>query len=363
MPDEQQRTFRLRTCRESPRNRKDPDSTRTVVVGPVVDPVFGIAARAWRSLAVAGVIVVSAVQNVGVLQRRVAAFDDADDVAGVAGADDLVVGVDVEGQLDVLEDDRRECLLAGGALFQIGVLELRRAEEELEELVLRSHRRRDLVVEPLHGREITVVSSSAAGTLTLASSRPLPLTAFAGRCRRLRGVRGGSFCGRCSTTATAASKAGTDRADGRNCALVESCPRAAAEQPADVHPIEFRAISEPHDSRTLGVQIGVVVVLERREAHAVTGKYDALGDHRLLDAHIARKGNASAVLEGARLAVDLDRNRCAARRPNPLHLDDLEVAAVVASGLDPGLLQPLSDVGGGQPEPFRVGGTALKLVG
>jgi hypothetical protein len=49
------------------------------------------------------VIVVGAERHVCVPQLRIGAGDDADDVAGEAGADHRVIGVDVQGELDAFE--------------------------------------------------------------------------------------------------------------------------------------------------------------------------------------------------------------------------------------------------------------------
>ena len=51
--------------------------------------------------------------------------------------DDVVVGVDVDGDLDVLEREVRERFTLRGRLLQGRILHVGPAEEELEEVVLR----------------------------------------------------------------------------------------------------------------------------------------------------------------------------------------------------------------------------------
>ena len=130
VPDEQQRSLRLRPQRERFRQRHQRHRPRPVIVGAVVDVVAraGRVARLTRASACAGgtaaesasaagrlriadVIVVRAERDVRVFQLRVRARDDADDVAGELGADDGVVGVDVDRQLDALQRERRQRLL------------------------------------------------------------------------------------------------------------------------------------------------------------------------------------------------------------------------------------------------------------
>ena len=45
-------------------------------------------------------IVMRAESDVGVLELRIAAFDDADDVPRVPGVDDTIAGIEIERQLD-----------------------------------------------------------------------------------------------------------------------------------------------------------------------------------------------------------------------------------------------------------------------
>ena len=86
------------------------------------------AAAVGRDLAfrVADVIVVRAERDVGGLQLRIAAFDDADDVLGELRANDLVVGVDVEGERDAVETKRRQRLLRVGLALQLVVVDAAR---------------------------------------------------------------------------------------------------------------------------------------------------------------------------------------------------------------------------------------------
>ncbi len=158
--------------------------------------------------------------------------------------DDGVVGVDVDGDLDVLEREGRERLTLRGRLLQRRILRVGPAEEELEELVLRRDGGRHRLVVALHGREVAGVDlpSTPTASATLAAPRGLRLRAaltglglrrssgFAGspgrRLRWRRRWRRRSCSGAC---AAAKCKTGRRREDGGR-TLVDRGPAARRQQ-------------------------------------------------------------------------------------------------------------------------------------
>ena len=140
--------------------------------------------RSGRDLAfrVADVVVVRAERDVGVLQLRIAALDDADDVLRELRADDLVVGVDVEGQRHAVEPERRQRLPRLGLPLQLVVFDGRVAEEKLEERIAAGRAWRHGRVEPLGRGEVGRWNGAAATACGLSRGR-------AGRSSRRRGPR------------------------------------------------------------------------------------------------------------------------------------------------------------------------------
>ena len=147
VPDEQQRPLRPRACRRTAcasaisatvpthrrlrRSRCDRrlagrDASRRA--GPpaavVADLGFGIA----------DMIVVRAERDIRVLEHRIAAFDDGDDVLRELRADDRVVDVDVEGERARRRAGTTAAARGPSALrLQLLVLSRRAAEQELED--------------------------------------------------------------------------------------------------------------------------------------------------------------------------------------------------------------------------------------
>ena len=71
---------------------------------------------------VADVIVVRPERDVRVLQLRIAALDDGDDVLRELRPDHFVVSVEVEGELHAIETERRQRLLRLRPAFELLVL-------------------------------------------------------------------------------------------------------------------------------------------------------------------------------------------------------------------------------------------------
>ena len=137
MPDEDQRAPRLWSFSERFRQRHDRHGARPIVVRAVPDTILFRARghppgapRAARTVVAAGdlafrvadVIVVRAERDVAALQLRIAALDHADDVLGELGADDLIVGVHVEGDRRAGTSKRRQLFLRGRLPLQLVVL-------------------------------------------------------------------------------------------------------------------------------------------------------------------------------------------------------------------------------------------------
>ena len=70
--------------------------------------------------------------DIRVLQLRVGALDDSDDIVRELGANDLVIGVDVERNLHARQCEGRQRLLRRSFAFQLLVPFGRMAEDELE---------------------------------------------------------------------------------------------------------------------------------------------------------------------------------------------------------------------------------------
>ena len=133
VPDEQQRALRLRSGARTPcaiaiiATVPDPSSSAPLLMmSPGARRVARLADAAARRVAadqppprlarqrrlIADVVVVGAERDVGVLQLRIRAWNDADDVARQAGPDDVVVGVDVDRDRDALQRKGGQRLLA-----------------------------------------------------------------------------------------------------------------------------------------------------------------------------------------------------------------------------------------------------------
>lgn len=67
-------------------------------------------------------------ERITVLEFRIASFDHAHNVARELRANNLIVGVEVEGELDAFERERRQRLLLRGFIFQLGVFDIGGAE-------------------------------------------------------------------------------------------------------------------------------------------------------------------------------------------------------------------------------------------
>ena len=130
-------------------------------------------------------IVVRAEQHVGVLQLRIAALDDADDVAGQARLNDVVGGVDVDRDRDVLERDRRQRLLLVGLRLEVGVVQPAALKMKSKNSSRRGDLRRHQRVEPLHGLKI----AEGLGSRRHVRHRRVGLRRFLAP-RRLRGRAG-----------------------------------------------------------------------------------------------------------------------------------------------------------------------------
>ena len=133
MPNEQKRTLRLWSEREGARNADQCCGSRSIIIGAVRNAIC----RAFRknALYVPNVVVVRAESDVGVLQLRVGAVNDADNVARVLGVDHLIIGIEVEGQSNAFQREPGQILLLLTHRFEIGVLDLRSAEKEFEKLI------------------------------------------------------------------------------------------------------------------------------------------------------------------------------------------------------------------------------------
>ena len=214
-----------------------PPAAATAATTAAAAPLSG------RRLLVPGVIVVGAEEHVGVLQLRIGARDDADDVARQAGLDDIVGRVDLDGELHVLQRRRRQRLARIGLRLDVRVVEPRRAEDEGEEVVPRGDLGRDLVVEPLHGLEVAEVrvraaapgpaagcAAGAAGAPAVVGAAVVGVAVAGSRCgggsRRSRTRRAGAASG--AAAAAEAAARGTDR--GHRVLQLDRVPGARAEQ-------------------------------------------------------------------------------------------------------------------------------------
>ena len=290
-----------------------------------------------RAIRVADVIVVGAHGDVGVLQPRIAAFDDADDVVGQLRPDDLVVDVDVEPERHVVQAEGRQRLLGGRFLPQLVVRHRRAAEQERQEFVGRRDVWRNRLVEAARRREIDRRGPCPAASATAPAATVARLV---GRdWRRIDAGDGSLLVG------GVAASAGDDLP-----------VRARVDGLGPIGP-------EKYDGGVFHVFPAVVHLARRGRIDPVPDELDARGHHGAAAALESLEGDALAILEGARLASDLDRYGRAARSADTQDPNRLEVAAGVASRLDVPLPQMLLDVGGRETEARTVDGAALHLVG
>src|SRR5262249_5789726 len=115
--------------------------------------------RSVIPVGVTNMVVMGAECDIRALERGVSALHDADDVFQQLEADDLIVGVDIEGNLHAFESKRREWLLGCGAPLQLRVTDGRTTEKEGEKAVARHYRRRDHLVKPFRGGEVDLLCS------------------------------------------------------------------------------------------------------------------------------------------------------------------------------------------------------------
>src|SRR4030095_9352220 len=106
--------------------------------------------------------VMRAEKQISAFELRIGSVNYPDDVAGELRADDLVIGVQVEAELDALEGEGLEWLLLRGLFFSLGVFDFRAAEEKFKETVRRRHVRRNRMVQSLRGGEIRLLDPGAA---------------------------------------------------------------------------------------------------------------------------------------------------------------------------------------------------------
>src|SRR5262245_44842313 len=293
-PEEHQRALRLRPRSEGLRDAQQSCRSRPVVVGAVPDSVFDCAlfdasdrplALALPNLApgVADVVVMRAEGHVSVFELRIASLDYADDVARELRANDLVIGVEVECELDAFERERRQRLLLRGFLFQLGVFDLGVAEEEFKEIILSGDIRRQGMVQPLHGGEFLRLDASAgAGPGGPGASSALP-------------------------SAESAS-ANADARDGLS--LIGGVSSATAERAAELRPQPLRPIGAEVDDRlALHVLARVIIVIGERRVEAITEEFDLIHGEAAFASQVSGKSAALAVFERPRLAVYFNRER------------------------------------------------------
>ncbi len=251
-------------------------------------------------------------------------------------ADDLVVGVEVEGQRDVLQRERRQGLLRLGLGLQIRVVLAGGLEEELEELVRAADRRGDDVVEPLDGGEVHL-------------RRRGPAAAGRGAARRR----------------ARPPEPRHDRADhGRRARLSGRHAVAPADQAAVLARVEPLGPLRPEPDHHLALHVapGVVVVIDERSGHAVAEELHVRHRDGALAADVGRKLDALALEERPARSVRLDRD---ARAVGALDAEDrhlLEVGAVVARRPDAPLAQMVGDVEAGHGQPLGQRRPALEAV-
>ena len=167
VPHEDQRSLRRRSFAKCPGEGHQRHRARAVVVGAVPDVIAAgaggdaaggarrtLVAGRRRTIRVADVIVVGADRDVGVLQPRVAALDDGDDVVRELGPDDLVVDVDIDRQAHVVQAERWQRLLRRRFPFELVITGGRPAEEECQEFVRTGDVGSNRLIEPARRREV-----------------------------------------------------------------------------------------------------------------------------------------------------------------------------------------------------------------
>src|SRR5439155_25191549 len=107
-----------------------------------------------QALQIARVVVMGAKGNVGVFQARISSLDHADNVASVTRIHDLIIRVQIKCDCDSFQREFRQVLLLLSFCLQVGVLEIRTAEKEIEKLVARGNGWRDHSVQTLGRREV-----------------------------------------------------------------------------------------------------------------------------------------------------------------------------------------------------------------
>src|SRR5262249_42247918 len=115
VPDENQGAFRLLSRCKGFRYGETPHRAGAVIIRAVADPGISVSfggalARTRQTIAVFGflqfalgitnVVIVRAVGNIRVFQFRVCAFDDADDIARVLGANGSIISINIESDAD-----------------------------------------------------------------------------------------------------------------------------------------------------------------------------------------------------------------------------------------------------------------------
>src|SRR5262245_52634414 len=115
-------------------------------------------------------VVMASESDIGVLEQRIVPLDDSDNVTRVLRVYNLVVGIQVKRELDALQRKGWQVLLLLTLCFQLGILHIGCAEQEIEEFVCRGDFGRQARIQALNCREVRRISTAAAVSTTASTS-------------------------------------------------------------------------------------------------------------------------------------------------------------------------------------------------
>src|SRR5262249_54169605 len=203
--------------------------------------------------------------HVSIFELGISSLDHADDVARELRANDLVIGVEIEGELDAFERERRQRLLLRGLLFQLGVFDPGVAEYEFKEIVLSGDVRRQRMIEALDGGEVRRLYSAAP-----------------------------AGCGAPGSAARPSSESPSADADARRrLLLISRVASAPAERAAELLPQSlWAACAQVDDGFALHVLARVIIVIGERRVEAVAEEFDLVHGEAAFAADIFGEGDA-----------------------------------------------------------------------
>src|SRR5262245_38798188 len=132
----------------------------------------------------------SAKCHIRVLEPHIVSFNHSDDITGVPRGDDLIIRVEIERDRYAFQCEFRQIFLLLCFCFEIGVLDVRSAEQEIEKLIAGCDAWRNRRVETLSSCEIRLLSGASSAL----SSRPCLSAASTASAEVVRGRRNRRGC-------------------------------------------------------------------------------------------------------------------------------------------------------------------------